>query len=94
LDEIANKVGNIVSESEQLKETLIGEDGEGGIVGAINLEIEAVKDITEQYATLRGQLEEVKTAYEDIATAIGAVIKAQSEAANGKTPTATSYDPQ
>jgi hypothetical protein len=54
LDEIANKVSNIVSESEQLKETLIGEDGDGGIVGAINLEIEAVKDVTEQYATLRG----------------------------------------
>lgn len=93
LDSLVDSVGSIVDESESLRETLIGEDGEGGVVGAIQTEIEAVKDITEEYATLRAELGRIKTAYEEVVAAIAATIRAQSQVSSNPGTSTTTYNP-
>lgn len=92
LDNLEKNVKDIVDESKALKDILIGEDGKGGVVGAIETEIEAVKDITEMYATLRSELDKVKSAYEEVTAAINATIRAQSQISSNPGTSTTKYN--
>lgn len=91
LDSIEQNVKDITTENDNLKKAIIGEDGKGGVVGAIKSEIEAVKDVTEKYATLRGELGKIKTAYEEITVAINNTIKAQSQVSSNPGTSTTKY---
>ena len=91
-DNLEKNVKDIVDESKALKDILIGEDGKGGVVGAIETEIKAVKDITEMYATLRSELDKVKNAYEEVTAAINATIKAQSQISSNSGTSTTKYN--
>ena len=92
LDSLEKNVKDITDESKALKDILIGEDGKGGVVGAIKTEIEAVKNITESYATLRAELAKIKAAYEEVATAINATIRAQSQVSSNPGTSTTKYN--
>jgi methyl-accepting chemotaxis protein len=92
LDNLEKNVKDIDDESKALKDILIGEDGKGGVVGAIETEIEAVKDITEMYATLRSELDKVKSAYEEVTAAINATIRAQSQISSNPGTSTTKYN--
>lgn len=91
-DNLEKNVKDIVDESKALKDILIGEDGKGGVVGAIETEIEAVKNIAEMYATLRSELDKVKNAYEEVTAAINATIKAQSQVSSKPGTSTTKYN--
>lgn len=91
-DNLEKNVKDIVDESKALKDILIGEDGKGGVVGAIETEIEAVKNIAEMYATLRSELDKVKNAYEKVTAAINATIKAQSQVSSNPGTSTTKYN--
>lgn len=92
LDSLEKNVKDITDESKALKDILIGEDGKDGVVGAIKTEIEAVKNITESYATLRAELAKIKAAYEEVATAINATIRAQSQVSSNPGTSTTKYN--
>lgn len=91
LDSLEKNVKDITDESKALKDALVGEDGKDGVVGAIKTEIEVVKDITEGYATLRAELAKIKTAYEEVAAAINATIRVQSQVSSNPGTSTTNY---
>ena len=64
LDDISTKVGEIDSKSKDLKTTLIGEDGESGVVGAMMSEVEAAGKLSEAYIGIQNQIDAVITKYE------------------------------
>lgn len=93
LGSIEGSIKNVTDESDDLRKAIIGEDGNGGVVQALKNELQAVKDVTAKYATLRGSLDSVKQGYEALAAAINAVVAAQSKISNATPPPAPSYTP-
>ena len=91
LNNMEQNVKDITTESDNLKKAIIGEDGKGGVVAAVKTEIEAVKEITEKYATLRSSLETIKKAYEDVTAAINATIRAQAQVSSNPGVSTTTY---
>ena len=66
LDDVSKKVEEINTKSENLKNTLIGEDGEGGVVGAMMSEVEAAGKLSEAYIGIQNQIDEVIKKYEEM----------------------------
>lgn len=64
LDDVSKKVEEINTKSENLKNTLIGEDGESGVVGAMMSEVEAAGKLSEAYIGIQNQIDEVIKKYE------------------------------
>ena len=93
LGSIEGSIKDVTDESDNLRKAIIGEDGKGGVVQALKNELQAVKDVTDKYATLRGSLDSVKQGYEALAAAINAVVAAQSKISNATPPPAPSYTP-
>ena len=93
LGSIEGSIKDVTDESDNLRKAIIGEDGKGGVVQALKNELQAVKDVTDKYATLRGSLDSVKQGYEALAAAINAVVAAQSKISNATPPSAPSYTP-
>ena len=58
LDDVSAKVEEINTKSETLKTTLIGEDGESGVVGAMMSEVEAAGKLSESYIGIQNQIDE------------------------------------
>ena len=54
---------NIAILETKLATTLLGEDGDGGVVGAMKEEIEAVGDLSEQYITLQDEIDKTIAKY-------------------------------
>lgn len=80
---LKDRVKDVTDESKLLREQIIGEDG---IIVAVKDEMKAVVDVTKKYADLRGELNKVKSAYEDIIVAINKTIETQSQLANTPAP--------
>lgn len=66
LDNIANKVNNVTTESQNLKDTILGVDGDKGVIGALKDELTAVGDLTGGYANLRTTIQGLITDYENL----------------------------
>ena len=66
LDDVSKKVEEINTKSENLKNTLIGEDGEGGVVGAMMSEVEAAGKLSEAYIGIQNQIDETIKKYEEM----------------------------
>lgn len=66
LDNIANKVNNVTTESQNLKNTILGVDGDKGVIGALKDELTAVGDLTGGYANLRTTIQGLITDYENL----------------------------
>lgn len=66
LDDVSKKIGEINTKSENLKKTLIGEDGESGVVGAMMSEVEAAGKLSEAYIGIQNQIDEVIKKYEEM----------------------------
>jgi len=66
LDDVSKKVEEINTKSENLKNTLIGEDGESGVVGAMMSEVEAAGKLSEAYIGIQNQIDEVIKKYEEM----------------------------
>ena len=81
--DLRDRVKDVTTESELLREQIIGE---GGIIEATKDEVNAVVDITKKYASLRDELNKVKSAYEEIIVAIGKTIEKQSQLASASAP--------
>ena len=64
LNNVDSAVAAINEESEKLATTLLGEDGNGGVVGAMKEEVEAVGDLSEQYVTLQNEIDKTIAKYE------------------------------
>ena len=71
-------LSNIVSDSEDLAETVTDE-----VIPALEKEMEAVKDVTDKYATFRETLESITTEYEAMAKAAEDAVKAANGLENG-----------
>jgi hypothetical protein len=67
----------ITDESEKLKNTIVGK---GGVVDAIEDELNAVKDVTSGYATLRQTLFNLTGDYEGLCNQIDETIRKAREA--------------
>ena len=66
LDDVNKKVEEINTKSENLKNTLIGEDGESGVVGAMMSEVEAAGKLSEAYIGIQNQIDETIKKYEEM----------------------------
>ena len=66
LDDVSTKVEEINTKSEALKNTLIGEDGESGVVGAMMSEVEAAGELSEAYIGIQNQIDGVIQKYEEM----------------------------
>jgi hypothetical protein len=53
LDNIAGKVENVTDKSDELRDVILGNDGEPGVVDALRQELDAVGELTRYYATFR-----------------------------------------
>jgi predicted nuclease with TOPRIM domain len=69
---LEEKVKDVVDESEKLKNTLIGKDG---VINAIESELNAVKDVTSGYATLRETLGNLMGDYENLGKFIDETVR-------------------
>ena len=66
LDNIAQKVQTVTDKSEELKDTILGTNGEKGVITALQDELTAVSNLTGGYANLRSTLQGVITTYEEL----------------------------
>jgi hypothetical protein len=66
LDDVETTVGNITTKSEELKNTLIGEDGESGVVGAMMSEVEAAGELSEAYVGIQNEIDKTIAKYEEL----------------------------
>ena len=66
LDDISTKVGEIDQKSQDLKTTLIGEDGESGVVGAMMSEVEAAGKLSEAYIGIQNEIDKLIEKYEEL----------------------------
>jgi hypothetical protein len=74
LNSLADNVKEIVTESENLKNTLTGKDG---VIAATNNVATAVAGVTSNYATLRSSMQETIAKYEELGKAASDSIKKQ-----------------
>lgn len=68
LDNIAGKVENVTDKSDELRDVILGNDGEPGVVDALRQELDAVGELTRYYATFRDQLQGTIRDYEELIT--------------------------
>ena len=68
LDNIAGKVENVTNKSDELRDVILGNDGEPGVVDALRQELDAVGELTRYYATFRDQLQGTIRDYEELIT--------------------------
>ena len=66
LDNIAAKVDAVTTETEELRDTLLGTDGKEGVIKAIEDELDAVSNLTGEYANLREEIQALIADYEDL----------------------------
>ena len=66
LDNIAAKVDAVTQETEELRDTLLGTDGKDGVIKAIEDELNAVSNLTGEYANLREEIQALIADYEDL----------------------------
>ena len=66
LDNIAAKVDAVTAETEELRDTLLGTDGKEGVIKAIEDELNAVSNLTGEYANLREEIQALIADYEDL----------------------------
>jgi hypothetical protein len=66
LDDVSKKVEEIDTKSNKLKETLIGEDGESGVVGAMMSEVEAAGALSEAYIGIQNEIDKTIAKYEKL----------------------------
>ena len=90
LDTLEENIKDITDESEKLKETIIGEDG---VVDAIEEEINAVSNITSQYATLRGTLQQLMDDYKDLGKSIDEAVRKQQMAEASVSSNTSTFNP-
>ena len=81
LDKVDNQVLSITIESDKLKESLIGKDGKGGVVNAIQAEITEVGNLTGAYALVREQIQGLIGDHELLIGEINQTQKTEEEAA-------------
>lgn len=81
LDKVDNQVLSITIESDKLKESLIGKDGKGGVVNAIQAEITEVGNLTGAYALVREQIQGLIGDHELLIGEINQTQKVEEEAA-------------
>ena len=65
LDDVAEAARVAAEESEALAETLLGEDGESGVVGAIMTEVEAAGNLSEAYISIQQAIDDTIKKYEE-----------------------------
>jgi hypothetical protein len=66
LDNIAAKVDAVTTETKELRDTLLGTDGKDGVIKAIEDELDAVSNLTGEYANLRKEIQALIADYEDL----------------------------
>lgn len=65
LDNVDEAVSSINEQSEKLVDTLLGEDGNGGVVGAMKEEVEAVGELSEAYVSVQNEIDNTIAKYEE-----------------------------
>ena len=66
LDNIANKVKNVTDKSDELRDVILGNDGEPGVIDALREELDSVSALTREYATFRSELQNTIEDYEEL----------------------------
>jgi rubrerythrin len=66
LDNIASKVKAVTDESKALKEAILGNGEDKGVIGALTEELQAVSDLTGGYANLRTTIQGLIADYEEL----------------------------
>ena len=89
LDTLEENIKDITDESEKLKETIIGENG---VINAIEKEIDAVSNITSEYATLRNTLQALMGDYEDLGKSIDESVRKQQLAEAGVSSNTSTFN--
>lgn len=79
LTNIAGQVKNITDESKALKDTILGVNGEKGVVGALGEELNAVSSLTGGYAGLRQTIQGVIADYERMMNTIKGELSSQGD---------------
>lgn len=79
LDDLAGKTKEITTESDNLRKTLIGEDGKSGVVGALGEELTKVGEITLAYGTNRAALQLLNKELETYAGKIKKAVEEESK---------------
>ena len=79
LDNIAQKVQTVTDKSDELKDTILGTNGEKGVITALQDELTAVSNLTGGYANLRSTLQGIIATYEELMATVTA-------AQNNETP--------
>ena len=74
LDNIASKVKAVTDESKALKEAILGNGEDKGVIGALTEELQAVSDLTGGYANLRTTIQGLISDYEEL---LESVVNAQ-----------------
>jgi hypothetical protein len=72
LDDLDTALGDIDTKSKDLKETLIGEDGESGVVGALMAEAEAAGTLSEAYIGVQNEIDNLIDKYEKLLEKVNA----------------------
>ena len=83
LTNIAGQVKTITDESKALKDTILGVNGEKGVVGALGEELNAVSSLTGGYAGLRQTIQGVIADYERMMNTIKGESSSQGGTSNG-----------
>ena len=65
LDNLSDKVEEISNKSQSLRDILIGEDGESGVVGAMMSEVEAAAQLSEAYVAIQNEIDNTIKLYEE-----------------------------
>jgi hypothetical protein len=71
LDTLESNIQDLVNESKNLKNTLIGKDG---VIDALESEFAAVSNIAAGYATVRAEIDSLITKYEEMGRAAAEAI--------------------
>ena len=79
LDNIANKVKNVTDKSDELRDVILGNDGEPGVIDALKEELDSVSELTRKYATFRTELQKTIEHYEELITRAIQLTKANQE---------------
>ena len=70
LNDMDKALGEVDTKSKALLTTLLGEDGESGVVGAMMSEVEAAGKVSEAHITIQNEIDKTIGYYEDLLTAI------------------------
>ena len=70
LNDMDTTLGEVDEKSKNLIKTLLGEDGKGGVVGAMMSEVEAAGNVSEAHLTIQDSIDTTIEYYENLLTAI------------------------